>query len=219
MRFFSICVILLIFAALAPAQKQTQWRISDYFENLPKKYKTWEGDFSPGKVVKDDKNGYAAILDQNVDGDFAVIEMALFKRSNGDSVLVVSNVKADPVCTFYDTFFLERVGEKWIDVRAKVLPELSFSSFFDEADALARIKEISKVLGETGKLSMNEIRFFPPRKGTKMKASLELCEFVDEDREEKVRTEEIIDFNHKARKLELIWKKRKGRFEIKRNSY
>ena len=105
-------ILVFITAVSVQAQKPEakDWNIADYVENLPKKYKTFRGDFSsPSKetTVIDEANGYAAYMDSPPSGNSErspIFEMALFKSQTKPPLFVVSNMKNDHVCTTYETF-------------------------------------------------------------------------------------------------------------------
>ncbi len=132
-------LIFLVFSvSTAVAQNNSAWKISDYLENLPEEYKTFSGDFiainpTAETTLIDNKNGYAAFYSQPIKDEnaFPIFEMAIFKKKNGEEILVVSNMISDPVCTNHKTFFLQKNGENWINVKEKVLPELPAKLFFD----------------------------------------------------------------------------------------
>jgi hypothetical protein len=156
--------ILLCFAIPAYAQ---DWSIADYLKNLPEKYKTFHGDFSqPSKetTVIDEKNGYAGYL-KMPGGTEMSFEMALFKSENAPPLLVVSNEQSDMQCSFYETFFLRRVGKEWVEVKDKVVPPINLRMFWDDPQAAGRITKLKNVTQKS------EYHFEPPRRGKQMKVT------------------------------------------------
>ena len=101
-------------------------------------------------TIIDDKNGYAAYQNQRVDKRDAPLrffEIAKFNSGNGYATLVITNLKDDHVCTEYETFFLQKRGGHWIDVKSQVLPKLNESLFFKDAKSYKRFQKIEKKLG------------------------------------------------------------------------
>ncbi len=209
-------ILILTFLFLFAAQTSAQdWKISDYLKNLPKEFKVFSGDFSSEvseeTTLIDDKNGYAAFYDQPVkyEAAFPIFEMAVFKKANGEQILVVSNSIIDPVCTAYKTFFLQKSGEDWIDVKAKVLPKLPPEIFFDTAKTAQDFIETQKKIGNSTDL---DLHFSPPRQGTKMNVKLDICDYVPDDLSGEIDFQKFID---KSKIVLLVWDKKTGSFIFK----
>ena len=89
-KLMSLLPLLLCLAIPAYAQ---EWSLSDYLKNLPERFKTFHGDWSPPSketIVIDEKNGYAGYL-KAPGGSEMSFEMALFKSKNAPPLLVVTN--------------------------------------------------------------------------------------------------------------------------------
>ena len=198
--------ILLCLALPAYAQ---DWGISDYLKNLPEKFKTFEGDFStPSKEtsVIDEQNGYAGYL-KAPGGTEMSFEMALFRSKNAPPLVVVSNERSDMQCSSYETFFLRRVGNRWVEVKDEVLPPLDLRMFWDDPQAAERLAKIVSVSPASA------YHFEPPRRGTQMKVSLDICDYFDEDPPE-AKLEEFNKLRETARPIRLDWDSRSGKFKF-----
>ena len=204
--------LVFVTAFAAQAQKSaSDWSIAEYFENLPAKYTTASGDFRKPTVetiVVDKKNGYAAAYlnsSLELNESFPIFEMALFKSQSRPSLLVVSNVKSDHVCTEHETFFLRRVGSVWVDVEREVLPPLDLKMFWDKAQSAARFKKIVEQDNSTS------FHFEPPRNGTRMKVSLEICDqFLEITPLKSV--DELTKLIASTKPVYLNWDKQNGKF-------
>ena len=133
MRFLWVFLITITLITSVYSQKPVnQWKISDYLDNLPAKYKLLGNFAGPTEntTIIDNKNGYAAYLHGEDDPSYAALEMALFKPNKGIPTLVVTNVEDDHVCGNNYSHFLQLRGKRWIDVKSKVLPKLDFSMIF-----------------------------------------------------------------------------------------
>jgi hypothetical protein len=198
--------ILLCLATPAYAQ---DWGISDYLKNLPEKFKTFEGDYSPPSeetTVIDEKNGYAGYLKAPGGTDMS-FELALFRSKNAPPLLVVSNERSDMQCSFYDTFFLRRVGNRWVEVKDEVLPPLDLKIFWDDPRAAARLAKIVSVSPASA------YHFEPPRRGTQMKVRLGICDYFDEDPPEAT-LKEFDRLKGTARPIRLNWDSQSGKFKL-----
>ncbi|MET0622700.1 MAG: hypothetical protein ABW250_06965 [Pyrinomonadaceae bacterium] len=198
--------ILLCLAMPAYAQ---DWGISDYLKNLPKKFKTFHGDFSPPSketTVIDEKNGYAGYLKAPGGTDMS-FEMALFRSKNAPPLVVVSNERSDMQCSSYETFFLRRVGNKWVEVKDEVLPPLDAKMFWDDSRAAGRLAKIISVPPASA------YHFEPPRRGTQMKVSLEICDYFDGDPPEAT-LKEFDRLKETARPIRLDWDSQSGKFKL-----
>ena len=212
-KLWGVLVVLSAFGgAFAAANEQT---VEDYLTHLPEKYRTFSGDFvalppTASSTIKDSKNGYVAYL-SDWDDPYPIFEMALFKPARGEAIVVVSNMKADPLCSEYDTFFLCKRGAKWQDIRAQVLPKFSARMFFRDAEVAARFAEASEKVGSkqatTGEL---DLHFEPPRTGTRMRVLLDICDYVPEELEDEVSFEEA---GEAVRPVWLDWDKQNGVFK------
>ena len=207
------CSFVLIAAVFASAQPQVadDWGIAKYFENLPAKYTTASGDFSKPTVettVVDEKNGYAAAYlnsSRELNDSFPIFEMALFKSQSRPSLLVVSNVKSDHVCTEHETFFLRRVGSGWAEVEREVLPPLDLKMFWEKPQSAVRFKKIVEQDNST------TFHFQPPRNGTRMKVSLEICDqFLEVTPLKSV--DELTKLIQSTKAVYLDWDKQSGKF-------
>jgi hypothetical protein len=204
----------LLLSSAAFAQKTVDWKISDYLQALPEAYKVFAGDFQiePTKenTLIDDKNGYAAFFDRPIVNKeaYPIFEITLFKKANGEDLLVVSNMLSDPVCTFHRSFFLQRMENEWIDVESKVLPKLPPHLFFDSAKTSNYYLELQKKLGNSTEL---DLHFSPPRQGTNMTVNLEICDYVPDDFSEPIDFEKLAA---KTRTVSLIWDKKTGMFKV-----
>lgn len=191
-----------------PAYSQ-EWGISDYLKNLPERYKTFKGDFSPPSketTVIDEKNGYAGYLKVSGGSEMS-FEMALFKSKNAPPLVVVSNEHSDMQCSFYETFFLRRVGNRWVEVRDEVLPPIDTRMFWNEPQAAGRLAKIVTVN------PVSAYHFAPPRRGTQMKVSLEICDYFDEDPPQAT-LKEFIKLKETAKPIRLEWDSKSGRFKF-----
>jgi hypothetical protein len=200
----------------AQAQKRVakDWSIADYFKNLPEKYITASGDFMPRSnetAVIDEKNGYAAYLSsppqpESGNPPFPIFETALFKSQTKPPLLVVVNQISDSVCTEYKTFFLRRVGSDWTEVKREVLPPMNLKMFWDTPQSAPRLLKIIKE-------SSTSYHFEPPRQGTRMKVSLEICDYLEDDTpREKVK--ELSKRIESAKPIYLTWDKQNSKFNF-----
>jgi hypothetical protein len=198
----------LLLCLAIPAYGQ-DWSISDYLKNLPEKYKTFHGDFSPPSketTVIDEKNGYAGYL-KAPGGSEMSFEMALFKSENAPPLVIVTNEQSDMQCSFYETFFLRRVGNKWVEVKDKVLPPIALKMFWDDPQAAARLAKIVAVTPDSA------YHFAPPRQGTQMKVSLEICDYFNEDPPEAT-LKEFVKLKETAKPIRLGWDSKSARFKF-----
>ncbi len=215
LRIVSYSIVLVALAATAFSQQTRNWKISDFLRELPKQYKTYEGDISqptPESTFIDLKNGYAAYLTvPNGDKAEVFFEMAMFNSQKEEPTIVVSNYKYDFVCFDYDTFFLQKKGKRWVDVRSKVLPKLSEEMFFVDPESYEYYVEQKKKLGDkVGGLSMH---FYPPREGTVMNVSLDLCDYVDDSVIES-EANNFLTVSDALKTISLKWNKEIAKFEI-----
>lgn len=208
-------VLIFVAAFSARAQKTNDWTIGDYLKNLPEKYKTFSGDFLPptkDSTNIDEENGYAAFFESQQPGtsSFAqgspIFEMALFKSQTKQPLLIVSNLKSDAVCTEYETFFLRRVGRVWSEVEREVLPPRDLKMFWDAPKSAEKLLKIIK---------QNSIsyHFEPPRNGTRMKMSLEICDYVEDDTPNAAH-DELRRLIESAKAVYLDWDKQNGKFNF-----
>ena len=208
----SIFIFVAAFSASAQKRAADEWSIADYFKNLPEKYKTFSGDFSPPSKetsVIDEQNGYAAYMNFPPGGNFEpfpIFEMAIFKSKTKPPLVVVSNLKSDSACSEYETFFLQRVGSKWTDVKREVLPPINLKMFWDAPQSVERLLKITKE-------SFVSYHFDLPRRGTQVKASLEICDYFEDDAPETV-GEEMSKLRDSAKTIRLDWDKQNGKFKL-----
>lgn len=144
-----------------------QTTVEDYYYSLPSKYLGM--DIGDSKTKRKDstttldlKNDYIKINNRSWDGGGA---MAVFRTTNGDDLIAISNAGCGPLCN--QNFYLLRYkGGTWTDVTAKMLPSI-------EEDT-AKEKLIT-YLKETGTSNENkeDLDFAPmieiPQFGTTMK--------------------------------------------------
>ena len=198
--------VLLCLASPAYAQ---DWGVSDYLKNLPERFITFEGDFTPPSketTVIDEKNGYAGYLKVRGGTDMS-FEMALFRSKNAPPLVVVSNERSDMQCSSHETFFLRRVGNRWVEVKDEVLPPLGPGMFWDDPQAAARLAKIVSVT------PTSDYHFEPPRRGTRMKVTLELCDHFDEGTSDAT-LKEFDKLKETARPIRLDWDSRSGKFKL-----
>ena len=208
-----VLIFVTAFAAQAQKPAAKDWSIADYFKNLPQKYKTFDGDFSsPSEetTVIDEPNGYAAFMNSPPIDDrqaLPIFETALFKSQTRLPLLVVSNMKSDPVCTDYETFFLRRVGGKWMEVEREVLPPFDLKMFWNQPQSAARFTKIVERDNPT------TYHFELPRQGTRMKVSLEICDYFLEVTPLKS-VDELRKIIESAKPIYLDWDKQNGKFKL-----
>jgi hypothetical protein len=134
-------------------------------------------------------------------------EMALFRSKNAPPLVVVSNERSDMQCSSYETFFLRRGGSKWVAVKDEVLPPLDPKMFWEDPHTAERLAKIVSVPPASA------YHFEPPRRGTQMKVSLEICDYFDEDPPEAT----LKEFNRSkevARPIRLDWDSQGGKFKL-----
>ncbi len=210
---FLALIFIFVTAFSAQAQKTNDWNIADYVKNLPEKYITANGDFpkpTAANITVDEKNGYAAaftdfpIEASSLDAATPVFQMALFKSQTKPPLIVISNRISDSVCDEYETFFLRRVGNNWTDVKREVLPAMNLKMFWDAPQSVERLLKITKE-------SFISYHFELPRRGTQVKASLEICDYLEDDAPETA-DEEMMKLRDSAKTLYLEWDKQNGKF-------
>ncbi len=198
-----------ILLCLAISTYAQGWSISDYLKKLPERFKTFEGDFYPPSeetTIIDEKNGYAGYL-KVPGGTEMSFEVALFKSRNAPPLVVVSNERSDMQCSSYETFFLRRVGNKWIGVKDEVLPPIHPKMFWDDPRAAERI---AKIVTVTPSFTYH---FKLPRQGTQMKVSLEICDYFDED-PPAATLKEFNKLKETAKPIRLDWDSKSGKFKV-----
>jgi len=211
-------VLVFITAFSVPAQKPEakDWNIADYLKNLPKKYKTFRGDYDPPTketTIIDEPNGYAAYLNKPPrpepvnDPPYPIFEMALFKSQTKSPLVVAANLKSDAVCDDYETFFLRRVGDSWTEVSREVLPPMNLKMFWDKPQTAAKFLKIVERDNSTS------YHFEPPRTGTRMKVSLEICKHFLKVVPNK-QFNELSKIIESARPIYLDWDKQTGKFKF-----
>ena len=110
------------------------------------------------------------------------------------------------MCDGYETFFLRRVGNKWTDVKREVLPPISLKMFWDAPQSVERLLKITKE-------SFVSYHFDLPRRGTQVKASLEICDYLEDDAPETA-DEEMVKLRDSAKTIFLEWDKQNGKFKF-----
>ncbi|MEZ5347137.1 MAG: hypothetical protein R2681_16440 [Pyrinomonadaceae bacterium] len=215
MRIFSYFIVFIMLTGSVCSQTTRDWKISDYLQNLPKQYKTYEGDIpepTDEYTFIDVRNGYAAyLMSPNGNPDEYFFEMAMFKPKKGEPTLVVSNYKYDFVCFDYDTFFLQKQGSKWVDVKSDVLPVLTEKMFFADSEAYDYYVKQKEKFGD--KVSGLVMHFYPPRSGTVMNVNLELCDYVDDSIVESD-ANNYRTITDALKTISLSWNKETGKFEV-----
>ena len=132
--------------------------------------------------------------------------MALFKSQTKSPLVVVSNQISDSVCIMRETFFLRRVGKNWTEVKPEVLPPLALKMFWDAPQSVERLLKIIK---ETS----ISYHFKLPREGTRMKASLEICDYLEDDTPEES-AKELEKLIEAEKTIFLDWDKQNGKFKF-----
>lgn len=216
MKIFSVYSILILLCATAFAQQQSKWSISDYVRDLPSKYTSPGDDLSHDETVTDDKTGYVAFLDSVYGKNEPIIEFALFTQAYGEPILVISRMKTDLGCKFYESYFLQKQNDKWTDVKEKVLPNITESLFFPNAESFKNYKKIRDKNKDL--LSDIEYQFIPPQKGTRMKVATNICTDLSDEPPE---FEEMGEYNkllESTKSFYLQWNKNNGVFELSGSS-
>lgn len=210
----AVLVILTAFSAQAQRPVMNDWSIADFFKNLPESYITATGDFakpSAENIVFDEKNGYAATYMNSPEPGsgyeaFPTFQMALFKSQTKLPLIVIANMKSDHVCTDYETFFLRYDDRTWTEVGREVLPTLNLKMFWDKPQSAGRLLKIIKE-------SSTSYHFEPPRRGTRMKVSLEICDFLEDDTPQN-KADELSKLIETAKPIYLEWDKQNGKFKF-----
>lgn len=176
--------------------------IVDYFTLLPAHYLTFgssyhENDYFNGHKnflsVIDRRNGYLA-------DERRRLEAALFLRSDGQRLLLVSNrIVTGPRSTKFDTYFLtyEHGTRTWTEVSKEVLPKLPAALFFSDPETIKLMEE------STDNNIEYTYRFEPSRRGTDLRVSLEI---------NRRRSEEPATVGANRRPVILRWDREAGRF-------
>ena len=68
---------------------------------------------------------------------------------------------------------MRRVGNRWTEVKLEVLPLMNLKMFWGELQSAERLLKIIKASAIT-------YHFEPPRQGTRMKVSLEICDYLED---------------------------------------
>ena len=218
MKLLNLFIITIVLTTISFAQKPvSKWKISDYLNNLPSKYKklgNYAGATKETTII-DNKNGYASYQVDPDDEYSKNLEMALFKANKGLPTIVITNVEDDHVCGNNYAYFLQKNGENWVNVKEKVLPKLDFSMIFIDGkndDSYKYYKKMQKKYG--GMISNLEYKFHPPRKGTKMKVSLNMCDWVDDTVANNKDLKEYSMILDSVKPIYLQWNKAQVKFEI-----
>ena len=223
MKIISICIVLFLFVSTALPQKNSVRTISDYLEKLPKKYITYSDNFDASsessKTVIDNENGYAAFIDTSSDPSETFFEMGLFNSQNGEPTLVISNHKKNDVCSIYETFFLQKKGDEWIDVKSEVAPVLELSMFFSNPVYAKKYKEMKELYGD--RFGRFYYQYVLPKKGTRIKVDPLFCEWDEPatspappSAPQSVPASEDDEILNSAEAIYLEWSKNKGKFEV-----
>ncbi len=217
MKIIYFCLIFIVLSSTAFSQ-QTRWQISDYLKNLPKKYKTFGGDNvaleEQRKTIIDNKNGYAAYQNPKLDDDtepLTFFEIAKFNSQRRYPTIVATNYIYDQVCDEYQTFFLQKRGNMWVDVKSLVLPKIKISMFFQDSKTYSQFVKLEKKL--SSKIGGYYMQFKPPRIGTKMEVKLVFCDYADDD----VSKADYDDYQAITKKVSAIylkWNKSSNKFEV-----
>lgn len=205
-------VVLLVTSVIG--QSRSNWDISDYYRNLPSRYKTFVGDYTPEtptfNVIADTKNGFLSLVDKAGGVEVAYLEMALFKSPGRKPLIVVTNTQDDGVCTFYETFFLRRNEGGWIDQKKTVLPALTDKMFFSASAYYRDFLRLQKKYPDT--LSTLNYRFRPPRYGTRMQVTPESCAIGDVIINNPSDFQMLVRATKGFQPVYLNWAKNRGRF-------
>lgn len=179
--------------------------IVDYFTLLPAHYLTFgssnhENDYFDGHKnflsVIDRRNGYLA-------DEHRQFEAALFHRSNGRCLLLVSNrIDTGTRPTKFDTYFLtyEHGARTWTEVSKEVLPELPAALFFSDPEVIKLME------GSTDSDIEYTYHFEPLRRGADLKVRLE----VNRSRAERPATARALEAQQ--RPVVLRWDREAGKF-------
>jgi len=81
--------------------------------------------------VVDIKHGYIEIDDEGTGGGELIIQVALYRKKDGKSLIAVSKKIFDGVSQKGKIYFLELYSNKWVIVNDKVLPHISVEKFFN----------------------------------------------------------------------------------------
>ena len=99
-----------------------------------------------------------------------------------------------------------QIQSKWAVVKRDVLPPLNLKIFWDKPQSAERVLKIIKE-------SSISYHFEPPRRGTRMKVCLEICDFLEDEvpNEKPVELEKLIE---SAKPIYLEWDKQNGKFKL-----
>mgnify|MGYP005842838991 CR=1 FL=1 len=133
--------VVLFYTKFVLAQKLT---IVDYFNILPDSLKygyelklnkaIWQINSNAEYIIYpivDLKNGYIEINDEGTGGGTKRVQVALFRKSDGDAIIAVSY-------SFFDGFFnssiyfLQFKYDKWTIINNEVLPSISYKQFMKQ---------------------------------------------------------------------------------------
>ncbi len=231
MKLISLFLVAITLFSTAFSQESAKtWKISDYLENLPAKYKNL-GNFA-GPIDKlsliDNRNGYAAYYpnqeerekaeDPNMTGlETTVLAMALFKADKGSPTLIVTNLADEHVCMRDYSYFLEKRGDEWVDIREDVLPKIDFSLLFIDGKDDPSYKFYEEMQTKHGEnIDKLELKFQPPRYGTRMKVTLGFtdCYWIEKLEEDDNELTQYAKISDSFKPIYLIWNSSKKQFEI-----
>lgn len=213
--FFLICLFKFLPGFLQPAFAESNTKketVYDYYKLLPKKFITHQGDYGPTdlSLIQDQHNGYLALQTQNKD---TVFSMALFRKSNGGAILMVSNKQYDFACDQFQTFILEPMGNHWNEISQSILPKISVELFF-ASNQSAEDKNLALLLSKNKTFYSIELR--PPRQGTQVELHFHQCDAEIENQINKANVQKALGkfISHFKKNLFLKWDKNSGRFQL-----
>lgn len=163
------------------------------------------------EVIVDIKNKYLEIEDQGTGGGTTSQQFAIFLRSGQNPVFGLYESKFDGIDVESQIKFYEYTNKKWIDVTKKIIPEPSFSLFFETSDNETNqlIKEFTKYIYFTYNI---------PRYGTTMRCylnSYKIEQLADsENKTNETKNAQKLNNLIKYNTIEYLWDYKKGIFTL-----
>ena len=143
-------------------------------------------DSMPTDSLTDVKNGYF-----EVSYDYAKLcQIGLFKNKDGSGLVISTGYYSDEQCSMYFSYFHlipSSIDTSVVLEPSRVLPALTFRDFFvgDSVDLIIKkyLPEINKNYLENGTIDqviseVYDIHYIVPRKGTKLKVELTICDYI-----------------------------------------
>ena len=161
------------------------------------------------KII-DINNGYIATQLYDF-GRPPPFQMAMFKDNNNAPLIVIRAETCGDhfACAELEekSSFLKYKNGKWVDVADKVLPKITLEHFFNDKKEVNTLKQ----------LNYHIFRFHPPRIGTTMKVTIEICDYIEcDDRvEDAISSKEYERLLKERKTLFLKWDKELGKFQLK----